>query len=163
MTLFNADFKCSVKLPSQGIRSSAYGLHNKSIKVLLPDHPISHFHDSKHYSKLYLTSMAHNSAPCLSVLLLSSMDSLVNCFSGDNILIAIIYNCAIPLHSSASTSRNLHNQGVENAIQHYFCSSLISHCTFDTQLPVKVKYIFISGTVTNLSRADYILPRHTNG
>ena len=127
---------------------------------------MSYFEDPKRY----LTSLAHISAPCLSVLQLPSLDTPVNSFSGDNILIAIIYNCAIPLQSSASASRNLHNQGVENAIQHYFWASLIPHCTFNTLLPVKVRYLpvkvwyfFFSRANTNISQADYILVRHTNG
>ena len=132
MTLSDADFKCSVKLPSQGIQSSTYGLCNESSEVLLTDLHMSHFQDSKHY----LISIAYNSAPRLSVLPLSSMDAIVKCFLADNILIAIIYNCAIPLHNSASVSRKLHNQGVESAIQNYFYSSLIPHFTSDTQLTV---------------------------
>ena len=77
-------------------------------------------------------------------------------------MIAIINNYAIPLCSSASAPRNLHNQGVENAIQNCIYSSLIPHFTFNTQLTVNVRYFFISGTDTNISQADYILPRHTN-
>ena len=134
MTVLNTDFKCPGNLSSPELQHSSYGSHNKSFEVLLPDLPMSYFADPERS----LTSLAHISAPCLSVLQLPSLGTPVNSFSAGNILIAIIYNCAIPLQSSASASRNLHNQGVENAIQHYFWASLIPHCTFNTQLPVKV-------------------------
>ena len=151
----NADFKCSVKPSSQRPYSFTYGLCNEPVEVLPSDLPVYHFQDTKHY----LPSETCNSVPCLSVLLLSSMDSLVKRFSAGNILIAIINNCAISLHSSASAPRNLHNQGVENAIQHCFYCSVMLHFVLDTQSPVNVRYFFLSGTFSNLSQADYTLPR----
>ena len=114
--LSDANFKCSVKPSSQRIHSSTDGLCNEPVEVLLSDLPVYHFQDTKHY----LTSMTCNSVPHLSVLLLSSMDAIVKCYSAGTILIAIIDNCAISLHSSALAPRNLHNQGVENAIQNCF-------------------------------------------
>ncbi len=157
--LSNNDFKCSVKPPSPRIHSSTDGICNEPLEVLLSDLHVYHFQGTT----LPLTSTTCNSVPYPSVLLPSLMDTIVKCYPAGTILIAIIDNCAISLHSSALAPRNLHNQGVENAIQNYFYCSLMLHFTLDTQSPVNVRCFFLPGTTNNLSQPNCTLPRCKNG